>query len=805
MLFAEDDAPLLKTWIIKRLANTSDADADVLADYVLALLRHEGDDSSIRKLFEEEIPDFLRDDSTAFIEDIFQAIKYKSYLPGAPTAPPVVRKPVLSSQPSKLPTGPAALKQQPPTFPGAQHTPYSETPSAFATGSFRNGSRKRSYRDLDAPDPQSLNWDLYGDPPGRQGAQQPYKQARRGGSLTSRGGRPDDPYAPRGRSGYDAYNAPNGNNPSGLPGGNFGDGTGYNPQQMLPMYQQNSGVPPIDANTILENIQRLQELGAQMGLQMPQSSGQLPKPIYSGPAMSAAPSRRKKRPCRDYERKGFCSRGNKCQYDHGDGSVYVPSFVVPTQSDEYDPNNATMAMALDHPGHPVKPQDRAGFQMPQSNRNDSKKSRRKGARSSLSAEGPVHDKTNTKIVVENIPEANFSEDEIQKFFSQFGDIKDISMRPSANAQKRIALVNFNSWDSANAAWQSPKVVFDNRFVKVYWYKDETQLPHESKKGGGHRNGTANVEKVSSEPDFDMEEFKRKQEGAQKAHLEKTQKREALERERQELEDKRKELVARQQEERRKLQAKLAESGAHDGSLSPILKKANIDGDAAEDGVSQTETLRARLAALEQEANSLGLDPDAPADDSFGWAARGGGRGRRPYRARGSFPPRAYSGGYGYRGRGGGVGPDIHAAYATYSLDNRPKVISLTGVDFTEPSKDEALRQYLFGIGEFTAISTEPTATHVTFKDRKTAEQFMFGVSTNNSIPGVDGTVELSWSNSLPKTANADADTSTANNGEDEQASKQAAEEEVEESGGFDTADVGDQGDMDYEEGEWEIS
>ena len=42
-------------------AGRSDADPDVLADYVLALLRHDGDISDVRKLCEEEIPDFLKE------------------------------------------------------------------------------------------------------------------------------------------------------------------------------------------------------------------------------------------------------------------------------------------------------------------------------------------------------------------------------------------------------------------------------------------------------------------------------------------------------------------------------------------------------------------------------------------------------------------------------------------------------------------------------------------------------------------------------------------------------------------------
>ena len=43
---------------------SSDADADVLADYVLALLRHDGDMQTVRRLCEEEIPDFLKEGKT---------------------------------------------------------------------------------------------------------------------------------------------------------------------------------------------------------------------------------------------------------------------------------------------------------------------------------------------------------------------------------------------------------------------------------------------------------------------------------------------------------------------------------------------------------------------------------------------------------------------------------------------------------------------------------------------------------------------------------------------------------------------
>lgn len=47
--------------ILRVLINrySSDADSDVLAEYVIALLKHDGDPDAVRKLCEQEIPDFL--------------------------------------------------------------------------------------------------------------------------------------------------------------------------------------------------------------------------------------------------------------------------------------------------------------------------------------------------------------------------------------------------------------------------------------------------------------------------------------------------------------------------------------------------------------------------------------------------------------------------------------------------------------------------------------------------------------------------------------------------------------------------
>jgi hypothetical protein len=297
--------------------------------------------------------------------------------------------------------------------------------------------------------------------------------------------------------------------------------------------------------------------------------------------------------------------------------------------------------------------------------------------------------------VENIPEERFNEEDVRQFFAQFGNIVNVSMQP----YKRLAIVKFETWSAANAAWRSPKVIFDNRFVKVFWYKDDesaipTSMPINKGAAARNQNGAAAAGSggPSPGPEIDMEEFARKQEEAQKAHEEKTQKVQDLERMREELEKRQKELVAKQQEEKQKLLARLAASTKKTGGEgAAAATPANQDGNGAAPAkpAGQTEALRAQLAALEAEAKQLGLDPDAM-DDGSTWAPRGGrGRGRGGFRARG-FAPRGARGGY--QGRGGG---GQHAAYAAYSLDNRPRKVSVTGVDFTAPEKDEMLRQYLF--------------------------------------------------------------------------------------------------------------
>lgn len=58
-LFAESDEGALKAWLVRRLLSASEADPDVLADYILALLRHDQGRDEIMETCISQLTDFM--------------------------------------------------------------------------------------------------------------------------------------------------------------------------------------------------------------------------------------------------------------------------------------------------------------------------------------------------------------------------------------------------------------------------------------------------------------------------------------------------------------------------------------------------------------------------------------------------------------------------------------------------------------------------------------------------------------------------------------------------------------------------
>ena len=236
------------------------------------------------------------------------------------------------------------------------------------------------------------------------------------------------------------------------------------------------------------------------------------------PATNGAPQTNNRR-CRDYDTKGFCARGNNCKFEHSD-SMYIPQ--AQGGNDEYDPTSSSLLLGQNSglsPSFESRHQPPRDFSSNPYSGNNERGGRGRGrgqfnnrggpngtrggrgGRSEFSSDRPNYDRTKTKIVVENIPEDKFNEGSIREFFTQFGDITELKTQD----YRRIATISFDTYEHAQAAYSSPKVIFDNRFVKVFWYKDEESLPqpppnrsnHHSRHGSGDKIGRASCrERVS---------------------------------------------------------------------------------------------------------------------------------------------------------------------------------------------------------------------------------------------------------------------------------------------------------------------
>lgn len=295
----------------------------------------------------------------------------------------------------------------------------------------------------------------------------------------------------------------------------------------------------------------------------------------------------------------------------------------------------------------------------------------RGRRSEFSTAGPSDNPDAKTIVVEQIPHDKLDDFTIRDFFSQYGEITDISLQP----HRKLALITYADHAGAKAAWSSPKVIFDNRFVKVYWHKPKDRN-HDQRPG-------ANGSREEPQP-FDAEEFQKQQEEAQKSYEEKHKQRQETEKAKHGLEKQREELLKKQEGEKQRLLQRIG-GGA---SGSPTTPDGAAQSPADENSSEQTKQLRAQLASLEAEAKSLGLDPNqSPTSSSFRGRGRGGfGRGGYAPRGRGYDP--SYRGSY--RGRGGF---NARGRGGVLRLDNRPKRIAVSGIK-PNSEQDEAFRQHL---------------------------------------------------------------------------------------------------------------
>ncbi|KAI9476019.1 MAG: hypothetical protein EXX96DRAFT_575465 [Benjaminiella poitrasii] len=508
--------------------------------------------------------------------------------------------------------------------------------------------------------------------------------------------------------------------------------------------------------------------------------------------------------CRDYNEKGFCMRGDLCPYDHGVDRIIVdesatpfsgnpfpnngnmppmgpggpqPFFAMPNIADAYDPERSgiipTNEMGQFLPVAGMLPPNNDMMVMNGMMRNNSMYRGRggrgagrggRGGRGGYQRNQQNHNPLNTTLNVEKIPPEFCQISTVNEFFSKFGTITNISVQPHAHR----AVIQYSNRSEAERAYSSPDAIFDNRFVKVYWAKEESNnasTASDDKAPTSEVSQPAILPKAVNEPDPELvaaraAELAQAREEKQKKHQERMK---------QLLEvQKRRETQLKQQiEEQKRLLSKLENSAgmtqAEKAELLKALKSiqndinisksaaasatadsqnASIVGAEGSEGnttdVSEakgtsaetTEGLKMKLARLEAEAAALGVP---------GSGFRGG------------------RGGYYGRGRGW---PRMRGGMTRMTLDNRPT--KLVAKNIPEGSTEVDLRQHFEQFGSITSFEKSDSEAYVQYSQRFEAEKAL-ALGPNFT----SGKLQLDWVNNNAGTTPAaptDA-TATASNAE----------------------------------------
>ncbi|KAH8552775.1 hypothetical protein BGW37DRAFT_271462 [Umbelopsis sp. PMI_123] len=662
MLFSEARSEDLKKFLTQELAPICDADPDVLAQYVLALLKNNKPTSELKDSVTEQLEDFLKDQTLAFVTKLFNVLESGRFMEGN---------------------------------------------AGSATISNDNGSQGPTPRDSDPGRSDSRRSRHHESSEDEDDDDRNFKHRRQRSEPR------DDDYRPGDKRRHDES----------------------------------------ESSQINKYMRDSQGVGRA-------NNGMLPDTRGRGRGGARGRGGRPRQQCRDYNERGYCMRGDLCPYDHGTDRIIVNdrglknqfpgnvpgpippqigrpqfyptpnNFAGPAPGDAYDPENSGMPVPSSDMNIP--PMDGIPPYAGQRGGNrGGRGARGRGRGGFASSGGRSHqNRHNSTIVVENIPAENCVIDKVNEYFKQFGTITNISLQPETSK----AVIQYSSHQEADAAYSSPEVIFNNRFVKVYWQKTETKEPESvtppPQKLVAPKTYEPSPEVVAAKAaEFaKLKEAKQKQQQARLQTMLELQKSKELLIQRQIQEQKvllEKLENAKTSEERSEIMTALnnitSSSSTTTTAAAPTsaVPEQPTSEEAQSDDSKKAETadeLKAKLARLEAEAAALGI---------HGTSGRGRGRGRGGYyasRGRGSWP------------RGGGV-------QKSYRLDNR--TTKLLVKNHPQEDKDK-LRQHFEQFGQLEAVSYKDDVESIVvqFKNRREAEVALArGANTLQGKP-----LELAWYN-----------------------------------------------------------
>ncbi|XP_060808943.1 RNA-binding protein 26 isoform X2 [Amyelois transitella] len=213
-----------------------------------------------------------------------------------------------------------------------------------------------------------------------------------------------------------------------------------------------------------------------------------------------------KRRCRDFDEKGYCMRGDLCQWDHGTDPVVLEDaalsrvLAAPPPVPEYNPltpdiwGGAAFPFAPPlqphmHPPRELIPIPRERPEPPahaHAPRHPPPKKNfdynRIGApRPPLPASA-----ANCSLEVKKVPRGMNDITHLNNHFSKFGKIVNIQV--CFEGDPEAALITFSNPTEANIAYKSTEAVLNNRFIKVFWHNPENKQESAHIKPQNERNG-----------------------------------------------------------------------------------------------------------------------------------------------------------------------------------------------------------------------------------------------------------------------------------------------------------------------------
>ncbi|KAJ3250411.1 hypothetical protein HDU77_006653 [Chytriomyces hyalinus] len=472
MLLSDNEAATLQTYLGTLLEKICDADPTVLAEYVIALLKHDKSDSELRALCIDQLDEFLKTETLPFVDKLFESIRTRAYLE--------------SSQPLAKSAGPIT-QSAPATKRARSNVPDESSEVAGAGAGNALDTDIDADADLDEDDQFRRNRRKK-----RFGVVDSDSQDDNGNSIDQR----DDRFLNAGRRGnFNQQSQSNARmNQQQMP---------YMPQQHVQQQQWGQPIPVM-----------------QMQNQMHLSHGSRGSPFGMRGGFNGQSQRRNK--CYEFDARGTCSRGDMCRYDHGApsnmpimnmgmggmmqmGSGGPMPFMNGNGNVPFLLGSNQMGPGPD--GFPnVQPQafDESGMAF-----NNSNTGFRGGMRGNFGPRGsmrggsfrgggmgmnnggfhPYHSQNSNRmsgnnprdtLIVENIPPEHCTLDAVNTYFKAFGTVTDIKVEPHAAR----AVVKYSRSEEAKAAHSSPSAVFDNRFVKVFFAPPQQQQQQQMLPSGG---------------------------------------------------------------------------------------------------------------------------------------------------------------------------------------------------------------------------------------------------------------------------------------------------------------------------------